>query len=401
MNNISDIVILLRKKMNGTISDQEFLLLTKWVEQDPLHAELLKRTEDEEVILEDLRNWLTLRDEEQKISWGKRLETNTLKKIHTSNAQGQALRTSVFRRLLSYAAVLLAISTFAFMFYQGYMSSGAPVEVRDLTPGTNRALITLSDGSVIELSEAQGGVILGEELTYEDGTLITQLNNEKVVHSTIETPRGGQYQITLADGTKVWLNADTKLTYPSHFTGEARVVELVGEAYFEVAQFTVQGKRIPFLVKTAQQEIEVLGTQFNIKAYADEESDTRTTLVEGSVQLHAMGKTLLLHPGEQGMSNEQELNKKKVEVDQYIAWKNNEFVFEETELKDALKMLSRWYDFDVSLEAHFPTTHLYGSISRNKNLADVLKIMESSGLKFRIERSGNRNRLIYYMNNPN
>jgi ferric-dicitrate binding protein FerR (iron transport regulator) len=219
------------------------------------------------------------------------------------------------------------------------------------------------------------------------------LDEQKVVHATIETPRGGQYQITLIDGTKVWLNADTKLTYPSRFKGEARIVELEGEAYFDVSPLIVQGNKIPFLVKTAQQEIEVLGTQFNVSAYPDDDDDTQTTLVEGAVRVYSGQTILLLKPGEQGISNAKGLNKKAVDVGQYIAWKNNEFVFEETELKEALKMLSRWYDFDINLNNIFPKTHLYGSISREKNLTEVLKIMESSGLKFKIERSGDRNRL--------
>jgi len=401
MNNISDIVALLSKKMNGTISDQELLLLVKWVAEDPLHAELLKRTEDEDIVLEDVRHWLELRDGQENDIWNQRLASKTLAKIHHANEQHTTYRPSIFRRLLPYVAVLLTISTVALLFYRINVSDRHQVKVQDLTPGTNKAFITLSDGNIIELRADQEAVVLGEELSYEDGTVIAQLNEDKVVYSTIETPRGGQYQITLPDGTKVWLNAETKLTYPSRFAGGVRAVELTGEAYFEVATLNVQGHKVPFMVKTAQQEIEVLGTQFNIKAYSDDGDETQTTLVEGAVQLHASGRTMLLHPGEQGVSNEHGLNKKKVEVSQYIAWKNNEFVFEETELKDALKILSRWYNFDVSLESHLPATHLYGNISRDENLTEVLKILESSGLRFRIERSGDKNRLIYYMNHKN
>lgn len=399
MDNISDIVVLIRKKMNGTISAGESLFLLKWLEGHQLDVTLLESIVDEDILVEDVRDWLLLREGEH--HWDKRLASKTLHKIHAAKERNLTHRISVFRKLLPYAAVLLVISAFVFMLYRSHIPDGHQAKVHDLTPGTNKALITLSDGSVIELRQDQEGVVLGDELTYEDGTIIAQLNDKKVVYATIETPRGGQYQITLADGTKVWLNAGTKLTYPSHFTGGTRVVELTGEAYFEVASLGVQRGKVPFIVKTAQQEVEVLGTWFNIKAYADDDGESQTTLVEGAVQLHASGETLLLHPGEQGVSNEQGLNKKKVEVDQYIAWKNNEFVFHETELKDVLKMLSRWYDFDVNLENHFPATHLYGSISRDKNLTEVLKILESSGLKFEIERSGNRNQLLYYMNNLN
>lgn len=396
MMDTSEVARLIRKKLDGKITAQELLLLENWAEQDPSHAGLLAKVDSEELVFEDVLGWLALRNGEEKGAWNKRLETRTLYKISESRPK-PVHRMPTFRRLFPYAAVLLAIATFTLIFYRSYVAGEHPTVVQDLTPGTNKALLTLSNSSVIELREDQEGVVLGTGLTYEDGTLIAQLDEENVVYATIETPRGGQYQITLADGTKVWLNAASKLTYPSHFIGGSREVELVGEAYFEVAPFAVESEKIPFLVKTAQQEIEVLGTQFNIKAYA--EDNVRTTLVEGAVQLHASGKTLLLEPGEQGVSDGQALNKKKVDVDQYIAWKNNEFLFEETELKDALKMLSRWYDFDVNIESNFPTTHLYGSISREKKLTEVLKIMESSGLKFRIERSGNRNILIYYMNN--
>lgn len=397
MYETSEIANLIRKKLEGTITTQELLLLKNWADGNPSYTEMLSSMDNEEMILEDVLNWLKLKEEEEEgKSWEQRLEAKILDKI-SNDRPPKTNSVRAFRKLLSYAAVLLTVVSFTFIYYRSYVAGEHPTEIQDLTPGTNKALITLSDGSVIELREDQEGVILGKELTYGDGTLIKQLDEENVVYATITTPRGGQYQITLADGTKVWLNADSKLTYPSHFVGASREVELIGEAYFEVAPFDVGSRKVPFLVRTAEQEVEVLGTQFNIKAYADDADDVRTTLVEGLVQLHSFGETLLLEPGEQGVRNQQGLEKRKVDVNPFIAWKNNEFVFEETELKVALKMLSRWYDFDVSLENSFPTTHLYGSISRSKNLTEVLKIMESSGLKFEIERSGDKNRLIYYM----
>jgi len=396
MDDISDVIILIRKKMAGTISDQELLFLEKWVAESPLHAELLKRAEDEEIVLEDIRDWLALRNGERNGVWDERLKSKTLYKIHADSKKSQIYRMSIFRQFLPYVAVLLTILTFIFIYYRSHVLTEHYVEIHDLAPGTNKALITLSDGSVIELSDDQDGVVLGEELTYEDGTSIIRLSEEEVVYSTIQTPRGGQYQITLADGTKVWLNAETKLTYPSHFTGGLRMVELEGEAYFEVKPFTTQDHRIPFLVKTAQQEIEVLGTQFNIKAYADEEGDTRTTLVEGAVLLHAAGNVLPLMPGEQGLNDGRALSKKKVDVSSYIAWKDNRFMFEELELREALKILSRWYDFDFQIDQTVKHTYLYASISRGKSLKEVLRIIESSGIKFRLERLGERNKLTIF-----
>src|SRR5690606_25624373 len=224
MDDISDVIILIRKKMAGTISDQELLFLEKWVAESPLHAELLKRAEDEEIVLEDIRDWLALRNGERNGAWDERLKSKTLYKIHADSKKSQIYRMSIFRQLLPYVAVLLTILTFIFIYYRSHVWTEHYVEIHDLAPGTNKALITLADGSVIELSDDQDGVVLGEELTYEDGTSIIRLSEEEVVYSTIQTPRGGQYQITLADGTKVWLNAETKLTYPSHFTGGLRMI---------------------------------------------------------------------------------------------------------------------------------------------------------------------------------
>src|SRR5690606_10512310 len=263
-------------------------------------------------------------------------------------------------------------------------------------PGKNIASITLSNGRVIELSQDQDGVVLGDQLKYEDGTMIQDFKDEELTFATITTPKGGHYQITLEDGTKVWLNADSKLTYPTRFKSDSREVNLAGEAYFSVMTIVKNGKKIPFTIKTDLQEVNVLGTEFNLKAYPDEEFSTQTTLVEGSVSLRSGGKNITLIPGEQGFMSKQGLSKRKVDTNLFTAWKENKFVFEEMELQEALKILSRWYDFDFIIENSVKPIQLYASINRNKSLKEVLSILESSDIKFKLERKAERNNLVIY-----
>lgn len=398
MYHTSEIARLIRKKLEGSIGPRELLSLEAWARKSTSNSDLLKKLEDEEVVLEDVLNWLELSADEEEGSWIERLERKTFLQIYDTESIHLPKKRKLYLRLLPYVASLLVASFIGFVYLTNVTPLVDSAALQDLEPGANRAIIALSDGRVIELSEDQEEVVIGEELTYHDGSLISQLEKERVLYSELKTPRGGHYRIALPDGTKVWLNADSKFSYPSRFDGERRVVELEGEAYFEVATSYENERRIPFIVKTEHQEIEVLGTEFNVMAYS-EDSYVQTTLVEGAVQLHSKSKSLLLRPGEQGVSEGHTLNKRSVDVDQYLGWKNNEFVFYETELKDALKALSRWYDFDVVYEGSIPQTHLYGSISRNKGLSDVLKIMETSGLGFRIERIADKNKLIVLKQN--
>ncbi|HLQ99245.1 MAG TPA: FecR family protein, partial [Sphingobacterium sp.] len=392
MYDISEIAKLIRKKLEGSIDAQKLAVLEDWAKEDPLRTELLQRLENEEVLLNDILLWLEMQEKEGEKTWVKKLEHKTFEKIYPENVIPLAKKEKRYLRILPYVASLLIIFFTGYFYFQdGFKESTLILE--DLAPGANRALITLSDGRIIELSEEQEGVVFGEDLTYQDGTRISEFEQGEAIDLEISTPRGGQYQVTLDDGTKVWLNADSKLVYPSRFKEESREVEIEGEAYLEVAEVYKKGKKTPFIVKTAQQKIEVLGTQFNVKAYVEEPS-VQTTLVEGAVKVWADSKELLLQPGEQSILKRETLDKRKVDIDQYLAWKNNEFIFYETELQEAMKMLSRWYDFEVVYEDGIPQTHFYGTISREKGLADVLKIMETGGVKYKIEKTADSNKLI-------
>ncbi|MGX5819449.1 FecR family protein [Chitinophaga lutea] len=258
----------------------------------------------------------------------------------------------------------------------------------NIAPGKNQAVLTLANGKAIALSSAQTGVVINmANLRYTDGSAVdgaTAAPQESAWHS-VATPRGGQYQIVLQDGSKVWLNAGSLLKFPETFGGRTtREVELTGEAYFEVAKNAQQ----PFVVRTPRQQVEVLGTRFNINCYADEKY-TKTTLLQGSVRVApADGKGgEVLKPGQQAILGGNAMRVISWDTEEAVAWKNGNFDFRNEPLEDILRKVSRWYDVDIAYENGAPAgTALYGKISRSKSINAVIKVLEiSGGVKIRLE----------------
>lgn len=259
----------------------------------------------------------------------------------------------------------------------------------DIAPGSNTATLTLANGQKIDLSTAAAGKLAsqpgaqlfkrpGGQLAYtaSGGTADAALN-------TISVPTGGQWQLVLPDGTKVWLNSASGIIYPTTFAHQKeRIVQLAGEAYFEVAK----DKQHPFLVKTAQQTVAVLGTHFNINSYADEPS-ARTTLAEGSVRITAKtGGSALLKPGQQAVLKQGQLAVITANVDDAIAWKDGSFHFTDQNIQSIMRQLSRWYNIEARYEAGVSSEGLNGRISRFKNISQVLKALEATGIvHFKIE----------------
>lgn len=257
-------------------------------------------------------------------------------------------------------------------------------EVHDAAPGGNKARLTLADGSVIDLESAKNG-----QLVNQGGIRISKTADGQLVYidkggdgselqaggtNTISTPRGGQYQVILPDGTKVWLNAASSLKYASVFTKAERRVVLQGEAYFEVAK----DKLRPFKVETDKQTVEVLGTHFNISAYSDEDA-VKTTLSEGSVLLSNASGSVRLSPGEQGQSRGKQSKiavLKDIDVDKEVAWKSDLFAFDNDDLKTIMRQLSRWYDLDIVYQGSAGGEKYIGEIPRSSKLSEVLRILE-------------------------
>ncbi|HLA54068.1 MAG TPA: FecR family protein [Flavitalea sp.] len=243
----------------------------------------------------------------------------------------------------------------------------APV-AHDALPGSNKALLTLSNGKIIELNQAKPEIITDGKLAIrnENGVL-TYRQSDVVAYNTTSTPNGAQYRLTLPDGTNVWLNSTSSITYPLSFPGQNRIVTITGEAYFEVFKNPKQ----PFFVRTFKDEILVTGTHFNINAY-DDEAGIKTSLAEGSVRID--NKTL--KPGEAFM-NGQILT---TNLEQDLAWKNGVFDFNRRDLQAVMRQISRWYDVDVIYEKNIPSMQFYGKMGRDLNLSQVLSILEKSGV---------------------
>lgn len=250
----------------------------------------------------------------------------------------------------------------------------------DIPPGTNRATLTLDNGESIVLREDKEGIsINADNITYTDGTGLTE--SSQVQYATLTVPRAGQYQVTLPDGTKVWLNAQTTLKYPTDFKNREREVEMQGEAYFEVVHNASQ----PFIVRSNEQTVKVLGTSFNINTYTGQAT---TTLINGSVQLSdQMQQTKILSPGQQAVETRNGFQVKHVDTENYIAWKEGVIILNRQNIHDILAQLERWYDVEFANTAAINSDAvLSGDIPRDINLSGILQALEQqTHVKFKIE----------------
>jgi len=254
----------------------------------------------------------------------------------------------------------------------------------DFKPGGNKALLTLADGTIINLDDAQNGLLAQQgasavrkdqagQLVYTPGAGKTEASAAAM--NTVATPRGGQYQLELPDGSKVWLNAASSLRFPTVFTGRERRVELTGEAYFEVAK----NKQMPFKVSVGATEVAVLGTHFNVMAYADEPSLT-TTLLEGAVQVSSGMHHALLRPGQQARRQVGgTIAVADVDPQNAVAWKNGQFIFNDESIESIMRQISRWYDVEVEFQGAMAGKEFNGAVSRFDNASQVLHMLELTG----------------------
>jgi transmembrane sensor len=308
------------------------------------------------------------------------------------NASSKTKESSVlglfnWRKIAVAASVLVAIGIGTLVLLQ--KKDQSPIQVvskDDVAPGKTGAILTLSNGSKIVLDSVANGL-----LTNQNNTAVSKKNGEVVytagsdaqtVYNTMTTPRARQYNLELSDGTKVWLNASSSITFPTSFATNERVVILTGEAYFEVAK----DKKKPFRVSVNAMQVNVLGTHFNVNAYNDEDA-VHTTLLEGSVLLTEKGKKALLKPGQQAQTDKSGaiVVKDNVNLEEVMGWKNGVFYFENASLQAVLRQVSRWYDVDVVFEKDVPSRTFEGEIQRNLQLSQVLKILEKNKVHFKIE----------------
>lgn len=296
------------------------------------------------------------------------------------------------------AAAVIALLSFGIWLYDAYNTGNSQIQTahqNDIEPGKRGATLTLADGTKIKLSDAANGTLSSEagvtitktadgQLQYvisdTDAGPANQGEKGAGMTNTLSTANGETYQVRLPDGTLVDLNAASSLTFPSSFAAvQKRLVKLQGEAYFSVTH----DKSKPFIVKTDQQEIAVLGTEFNVNAYGDDDI-TITTLLKGSVQVNATDQ-VILKPGQQSSLSNGKLDVRTADVGSATGWKNGVFLFYDTDMKTIMRQLSRWYNIEINLST-VPDNRFYGEISRDVKLSEVLTMLEATGsIKFKLE----------------
>jgi ferric-dicitrate binding protein FerR (iron transport regulator) len=335
------------------------------------------RSELEQLIDEQLGNHFYDQDIELPATHQRIVE-----KLQTSVSQKKTMATVPVHRIhflkrgwLRYAAAILlfAMAGIVYLLLNHKLTGNKTVVQNfkhEIAPGMVGAVLTLADGSKIVLDTAGNGMIAAGIQKNDKGVVYTA--STAITYNTLTTPKGRTISATLADGTVVWLNAGSSITFPTAFTGNRRTVSMTGEAYFEVAK----DKTKPFIVKTTDQDIEVLGTHFNVNAYPDEAS-VKTTLLEGAVKI----KGQVLKPGEQYSQG----NITKVNTDNVIAWKNGYFNFDNADIQVVMRQMARWYDVEVGFEDKISYVPFGGEIGRNQTLSEVLKGLESMRIHFRIE----------------
>ncbi|SMC56617.1 FecR family protein [Pedobacter africanus] len=363
-----EVILLLNRYKAGTCSEEEQALLESWYLQHDVNAIA-------EITAEELNQDLLL------MRHGLPLQQQVRPRFRTWPFIGVA------------AAVLLVVGVgLVFFIGNGNFKNpfGGPAYANDVPPGKNTAILTLANGKTIGLSDAKSGIVIdASKLAYNDGSSISIPNEDKTVEMTMRTPAGGTYQVILPDGSKVWLNSGSSLKFPQVFRGGERRVELTGEAYFEVAK----NKEHPFIVKSPNQQVTVLGTHFNISAY-ENDNLTRTTLLEGAVRVvlddlqkrnDDSGYTVL-SPGEQAVSNGRNLDVKNADLDEAVSWKNGYFRFNDEKLNSVMQKIARWYNIEVIYKDKPTEEGFTGTISRASNISEVLSMLErTKTVRFEIE----------------
>lgn len=323
--------------------------------------------------------------------WSRIIETiehqnNTA--FSTTKSSGNVVRMSMKYWTIAASVILLFGLGYFFLSKKNTPSlvkaDANKVMENDLLPGGNRAILTLGDGQQIILDSTQNGNLAKQGnstvIKLDDGRIAYKDANEKsadIVYNTISTPRGGQYQVELADGSKVWLNAASSLRFPTRFSDRERKVEITGEVYFEIAKRA----GVPFeVILTNGSKVQVLGTHFNVMDYADERK-IETTLLEGSVRFIHNEKSMVINPGQQVVLDEitdgLSVNN-NVEIEAVMAWKNGKFYFKNSDIESVMKQISRWYDVDVEFRGKVDKK-FEGSVSRNISASNIFKILEATG----------------------
>lgn len=377
MDTQKEIEHLFSQYIAGTISHADLNRLLQLIDDEPgndlLKAEILKFISGEPSPKLHLQP--TQADAITKDAW---------KVIKNHTSQNNPGKKNLKLWIYAVASAIVLIPLISLLILNLNTENGSTINIgqNDILAGTNKATLKLSNGQHYTLNEKQSGILVNSKgISYANGTAISAQTESQ--QATLIVPKAGQYQVTLSDGTLVKLNSASTLTYSTQFTGSERLVELEGEAYFEVAK----NKNKPFKVKSKGQTVTVLGTHFNVHAYSKEPIET--TLLEGSISLQpdiAQSQATILKPGQQASFNNNTLRVSAVNTEDAIAWANNLFVFNNMPMSQIMKQLERWYDVEVIYPDNLASETLYAEIPKDRKLTQVLAILEkASTFHFKLE----------------
>jgi transmembrane sensor len=351
---------ILRRYLEGNASPEEIRLVEQWYQH-----------------LADAGEWNWAEGEKETLEGS--IESRLLQQIRAAETPVRKIRAV---KWIAAAVFILLAGTGAWLVFFSRKKEAVDIGLRyrdDVAPGRNAAILTLDGGKQLVLDSAAGGVI-GKQgnatITNNNGRLTYTALHEKptvLFYNTLRTAKGNQYQLTLPDGTKVWLNAASSITYPTAFTKDQRKVTISGEAYFEVAA----NKSLPFIVQEGNMTVQVLGTHFNVNGY-DDEPTVKTTLLEGAVRIISGDSSSQLKPGQQAMLARNSTRITVVDdanTEEAMAWKNGQFMFTDAPIESVMHQVARWYNVDVVYDTPV-SGHFVADIPRNVPLSQVLKLLE-------------------------
>lgn len=393
MVNTSRIESLLKKYYDGSITHPEYVELIRELQASDNDTSFLKSMD---TIWADAKPESFYTSQEEEAFYQKLIGSGQFRK------KSRRIQLRPFYRYMAAAVAVFILSAgLYFYFIRQNQAVASRFAANDILPGGNKAMLILSNGKKINLGDAANGQLLSESGIAVSKTADGQIRytvKESTgkagtpLENTIVTPKGGQYQVVLPDGSKVWLNAASTLKFPLRFSNNERSVQLSGEAYFEVAKKTLRtGGKLPFYVSTAKLRVEVLGTHFNVNAY---ESTSKTTLLEGAVRLIAAAvapslkaQVSYLSPGQQGIAGASGITVSTADIEETMAWKNGLFMFNNQNLDVIMKEVERWYDVDVVFaDDELRKASFNGAVSRFKNISQLLEVLESTGsVHFKVE----------------
>jgi transmembrane sensor len=390
------IILLIIRYLNNELDETGLAELEQWMDESEHNRRAVEEFLTDEQLRKGIGNLYALKER----IWRRLDESIPDDQVSGYNIKPAGI-SRLWRRYAAAAAVLVLLAGSGYLLFDRGAAVHAPHPPvagaryrplkHDVAPGGNNAVLILAGGSSIFLDSVKSG-----NLARLGNTNVVKLDNGELAYhpsdkgqsgpegdNILRTPRGGQYRLVLPDGTRVWLNAASSIQFPTVFRGNERTVTVTGEAYFEVAKEVSH----PFIVNiNDRMKVEVLGTRFNVNAYTDEQS-VNTTLLAGSVRVINGSKTVLLTPDQESEIHNDGKSEviNNADIEAIVAWKNGQFQFESDGITSVMRQLARWYDVDVVYSGDIPEGTFSGEVSRNTNLSNVLKILELSGLHFKIE----------------